>query len=413
MRVVFLNRYFYPDQAPTGVLLSDVAFALAEAGTDVAVITSRLRYDGSDTIKSSRETVKGVEIHRVWSSQAGRLGLLGRSLGYGSFYLTGACRLWRLARRADIIVAKTDPPLLSVMAASIAKLRGVKVVNWLQDLFPEVAEALEVGGTPGRLAFQALKPLRNWSLRAASANVVLGQAMAAHLLNEGIESHKVRVISNWSDETAIRPVPATQNSLRKDWGLEDRFVVGYAGNLGRAHDIDTIVDAITLLQEQAKVDQIAQNIVFVFIGGGARHAKLARDVSRRRLSNVQIHPYQARERLAETLGIADLHLVSLNPKLEGLVIPSKFYGIAAAGRPTLFVGSTEGEIAHLLDQCTCGFTVLPGDAPALASRILELAGDPRGCAHMGHRARKAFEASWNKAHAVQQWIDLLKTTFTQ
>jgi colanic acid biosynthesis glycosyl transferase WcaI len=413
MRVLFINRYFYPDHAPTGVLLSDVAFALSEAGADVTVITSRLRYDESGTLSSSRETLNGVEIHRVWTSQAGRLGLLGRSLDYGSFYLAGAWRLWRLLQRGDIIVAKTDPPLISVMAAGIAKLRGAKAINWLQDVFPEVAEALDIGGPSGRFVLKSMRPLRNWSLHAAHKNVVVGHAMAAHVVRQGVDASKVRMIANWTDEALIRPVRAAQNSLRKKWGLEDHFVVGYAGNLGRAHDVDTTIDAITLLQERAKSDRCASRIAFVFIGGGAQHAKLTREVSRRRLSNVQIHPYQPQEYLAETLSVPDLHLVSLNPKLEGLIVPSKFYGIAAAGRPALFIGSTEGEIAQLLDQNACGLTVAPGDAPGLASRILELASDPQGCAHMGRRARAAFETSWNKAYAVRQWIDLLKTTFTQ
>jgi hypothetical protein len=151
MRVIFINRFFYPDHAPTGLLLSDVAFALSQAGAHVAVITSRLRYDQSDALPAAHETMEGVDVHRVWSSQASRLGLLGRSLDYGSFYLAGGWRLWRLARQADVIVAKTDPPLLSVIAAGIAKLRGLRAINWLQDVFPELVEALNVGGSPGRL----------------------------------------------------------------------------------------------------------------------------------------------------------------------------------------------------------------------------------------------------------------------
>jgi colanic acid biosynthesis glycosyl transferase WcaI len=413
MRVLFVNRYFYPDHAPTGVLLSDVAFALSRAGTHVTVVTSRLRYDGSSRLTSSRETVDGVEIHRLWTSQGSRSGLLGRSLDYGSFYLVGGWHLWRLARHADVIVAKTDPPLLSVIVAAIAKLRGKKTVNWLQDIFPEIAEALDVGGTFGRFAFRSLRPLRNWSLRAASANVVVGDAMAAHLLKEGIEPSKISMISNWTDGALIRPVPSAQNRLRKDWALEERFVVGYAGNLGRAHEIDTVIDAITLVQERAVSDRIASRVVFVFVGGGAQHTKLAREVSRRRLTNVQIHPYQPREHLAETLSVADLHMVSLNPKLEGLILPSKFYGIAAAGRPALFIGSANGEIAQLLHRNDCGFAVSPDDARGLAARILELASDPQGCARMGRQARAAFEANWNKTHTVQQWIRLLKKTYTQ
>jgi colanic acid biosynthesis glycosyl transferase WcaI len=413
MRVLLINRYFYPDHAPTGVLLSDLAFSLSRQGVQVTVIASRLRYDSGDQLTSSPETVNGVDIHRIWTSARGRSGLFGRGLDYGSFYLSGAWRLWRLARGDDIILAKTDPPLLSVMVAVIAKLRRAKAVNWLQDTFPEVAEALNVGGSAGRLAFRLMRPLRNWSLRAARMNVVVGEAMSAYLNKQGIAPDKIRVISNWADGTLIVPIAPAQNDTRKKWGLNDRFVVGYAGNLGRSHDVDTIIEAIALLHQRAidsPADDIARRVTFVFVGGGAQHAKLQREVSQRQLTNVQIHPYQARQHLAEILGVADVHLVSLNPVLEGLIVPSKFYGIAAAGRPGLFIGASDGEIARLIDRCGCGLTVASGDDRALMDRILQLASDPELCAHMGARARAAFEKYWDKTRAVEQWAEVLKMT---
>jgi glycosyltransferase involved in cell wall biosynthesis len=410
MRVVFLNRYFHPDHSPTSVLLSDLAFALSQRGIKVTVITSRLRYEGGDRLLPHHEIIQGVDVHRVWTSRRGRSGLLGRSLDYGSFYLAAAWRLWRLTHPNDIIVAKTDPPLLSVMAALIARLRGTRLVNWLQDIFPEVAEALKVGGGLGSAAFRLIRPLRNWSLHSAHANVVVGAKMAEHLKVEGIAREKIRIIPNWSDGTLIVPSAAAQNELRRSWALNDRFVVGYAGNLGRAHDIATIIDAMTLLHEQAInsfEDDVARRINFVFVGGGAQLARLEREALQRRLTNVQFHPYQPRERLAETLGVADVHLVSLNPKLEGLIVPSKFYGIAAAGRPTLFIGAADGEIARLIDETGCGFTVAPGDGKALVDRILQLAGDPELCASLGSRARAAFDERWDKRFAVEQWEEVL------
>ena len=410
MRVVFLNRYFHPDHAPTSVLLSDLAFALSQRGIKVTVITSRLRYEGGDPLLPHQEIIQGVDVHRVWTSRRGRSGLLGRSLDYGSFYLAAAWCLWRVTQPTDIVVAKTDPPLISVMAAFIARLRGARLVNWLQDIFPEVAEALEVGGGWGSAAFRLIRPLRNWSLHSAHTNVVVGAKMAEHLEAEGIAREKIRIIPNWSDGTLIVPITAVQNALRKSWALNDRFVVGYAGNLGRAHDVATIVEAMTLLHERAadslKYD-VARRISFVFVGGGVQLTTLERGVLQRRLPNVQVHPYQPRERLAETLGVADVHLVSLNPKLEGLIVPSKFYGIAATGRPTLFIGAEDGEIARLIDQAGCGFTVAPGDGKALANRILQLAGNPELCASMGARARAAFEERWDKRSAVEQWEEVL------
>jgi glycosyltransferase involved in cell wall biosynthesis len=409
MRVVFLNRYFHPDHAPTSALLSDLAFALSERGFEVTVITSRLLYEGGDLL-SQHETTQGVDVQRVWSSHRGRSGLLGRSLDYGSFYFTAAWRLWRLTRANDIIVAKTDPPLLSVMAAPIARIRGARLVNWLQDIFPEVAEALEVGGYLGGATFKLMQPLRNWSLQSAHANVVVGERMAEHLEGEGINRDKLRIISNWADGALIAPIAPSQNELRKRWDLNDRFVVGYAGNLGRAHDVATVIQAMTLLKDRvvgSPDDDVAGRISFVFVGGGAQLATLEREALQRRLTNMQIHPYQPVDRLAETLGIADVHLVSLNPKLEGLIVPSKFYGIAAAGRPTIFIGAADGEIARLIDENGCGFTVAPGAGQALADRILQLANDPHLCAAMGTRARAAFDQHWDKSNAVEQWTEVL------
>ena len=122
---------------------------------------------------------------------------------------------------------------------------------------------------------------------------------------------------------------------------------------------------------------------------------------------MRLHPYQPRELLAETLSVADVHLVSLNPALEGLIVPSKFYGIAAAGRPTLFIGAADGEIARLVDEIGCGFTVAPGDSKALMDRILQLANDPELCASMGARARAAFEQRWHEERAINHWEEVL------
>ena len=195
-RVVFLNRFFYPDHAPTAELLSDVAFALAERGFDVSVITSRQHYDKADAELPRREKVRGVDITRVWTSKHGRLHLAGRSMDYLTFYLSSAWHVWREAQAGDVIVAKTDPPLLSIPMSLIAKLKGAYLVNWLQDIFPEVAEALNVGGGLGRAASGALRPLRNWSLRSADVNVVVGQGMATRLQKLGLAPDTIQVIIN-------------------------------------------------------------------------------------------------------------------------------------------------------------------------------------------------------------------------
>jgi colanic acid biosynthesis glycosyl transferase WcaI len=408
-RVLFLNRYFYPDHSATSELLSSLAFALAQQGFDIEIITSRLRYDDTNAALKPRAVVHGVKVWRVWTSRRGRHNLFGRSLDYLSFYLSAAWRLLRITHAGDIVVAKTDPPLLSVVTAPVAWLRGAHLVNWLQDIFPEVAEALGVGGSLGAAGFKILRRLRNWSFRVADTNVVVGARMVDRLLKQGIPSDKIQVIENWSDGELITPLATAKNELRRSWGLEDAFVVGYAGNLGRAHDLHTIIQAMTLLQERATKsdDALANRIKFVFIGGGAQFPELEREVSRRGLRNVAMRPYQPRDQLSQTLAVADLHLVTLAPKLEGLVVPSKFYGVLAAGRPVLFVGAGKGELATLVQELGCGFAVKSGDGRMLEDCILHLASDPGLCDRMGSLGRAAFEQRWNKSVAVEKWEKLL------
>ena len=181
---------------------------------------------------------------------------------------------------------------------TIAKLKGAPLVNWLQDVFPEVAERLNTGGSGGRFFARAVKPIRNWSLKAAKMNVVVGDGMAAHLKAQGIPEKLITVINNWADGSLIRPVAEQENQLRKEWIPPGRFVVAYAGNLGRAHDVDTILSAMTLLQDRAVMSPAdhAANVMFLFVGGGAKRANLEREAMKRTLTNFRVRPYQPKER---------------------------------------------------------------------------------------------------------------------
>jgi colanic acid biosynthesis glycosyl transferase WcaI len=412
MPIIFLNRFFYPDHSATSQLLSDLVFALADHGGSVRVITSRQLYDSPNVRLPVRDTIRGVEVHRVWTSRFGRERLIGRAADYLTFYVSAAWRLWRLARAGDIVVAKTDPPMFSVLAAPIARRRGAKLVNWLQDIFPEVAEAVGMGG--GRLsrgAYRIMRALRTRSLRSACVNVVLGERMAERLRVLGVPAHSIRIIPNWADGSLVRPIQHSANRLRREWGLVDTFVVGYSGNLGRVHEFETMLDAIEMIERGAGplgAEVLGPSrLLWLFVGGGALHGELRAQVDRRGLNSVMFRPYQPRECLAESLSAADVHLVSLQPDLEGLVVPSKIYGILAAGRPALFIGDKGGEIARLLARHDCGRTIAVGAGTALACSVLELARDPALCRSMGLRARRTFESEFDKKASVARWARLL------
>lgn len=399
MKVVVVNRFFYPDIAATGQLAADLAFDLAQADYEVHVVTSRLAYDAGPGYPPE-ERVRGVPVHRVWTSRYGRGSLPGRIADYTSFYICATWRLFGLVRSGDIIVALTDPPLLSMCAAWAARWRGARLVNWVQDLFPEAAAALGFRWLGGRLG-APLRFLRDHSLRLAAMNVALGERMADLLRGRiGKEGSRVRVIHNWADGNLIKPTDVRSNQLRSEWGFADRFVVGYSGNMGRAHDIETLIAACVSLKDDPY-------FAFVFIGGGAKRDLLQKAVLKHRLENVHLLSYVSSNNLSDSLGACDVHLVTLLPSAEGLIVPSKFYGIAAAARPAIFVGDLDGEVARLMRRHDCGVCVSSGDKEALVGSIRALAADPERCRELGDRARRAFELEWDKPIGLASWRETI------
>ena len=255
-------------------------------------------------------------------------------------------------------------------------------------------------------AGQMLIRLRDWSLRCAQQNVVVGEKMRGVLIARGIAERQVAVIPNWADGDAIRPVARTENPLRRKWALEGKFVVGYSGNLGRVHEFDTVLSAMTKLRED-------DGKCFLFIGAGKQKQMLETECKTRGITTVSFQPYQAREDLIWSLGVPDVHLVTLLPEMEGLVVPSKVYGVAAAGRPILNIGAADGEIAQLIEKHGCGITIEPGDVTGLAEAITRLAGNNDLRETLGRNARKALENHYEMRHALQKWGNLLDTVIQQ
>jgi colanic acid biosynthesis glycosyl transferase WcaI len=400
-QIVFVNRYYDPDQSATSQMLTDLAKGLAANGFDVHVVSSRQLYDDPATRLVPDETLFGVRVHRVATTRFGRNRLLGRAVDYASFYVTCAIMLLKLLRRGDVLVAKTDPPLLSILAAPIAKTKRVALINWQQDVFPEVASHLGANPLPSWLD-KCLRQLRDASLRAAKMNVLIGGRMREYLAARGIPVSKLCVIENWADDHAIQPKPTTASTLRARLGLVDRFVVCYSGNLGRAHEFETLLGAADALKGEPA-------FMFLIIGSGAKMEALKRGVATRALDNFCFLPYQPRDTLDDSLAAADVHLVSLLPALEGLVVPSKLYGILAAGRPLIFIGDTDGDIGRIIERAQCGRFVRVGDSTALSDALRTLATGPEALAQMGARARQLLCEEYSLQRALKRWVALIES----
>ncbi|MEZ5825694.1 MAG: glycosyltransferase family 4 protein [Geminicoccaceae bacterium] len=374
-RLVAINRYYRPDQSATAQLLGDLlehrAAAAARSGHGelVTAIAGRQVYGQPDARLPAFERLGGVEIRRVASTRFGRHFLPGRLIDDVTFCLLALFSLIRLLRKGDVLITKTDPPILPVFAVIAARLRGARLLVWCQDLFPETAEAL---GVTRKLPFvaSALRAIRNLAFGKAEKIVVLDRGMAERLAYSGVDRKRIEIAANWAPDT-IHPAAAASNRFRKEPGLVGRMILGYSGNLGRVHAAAQVAGLVER--------SIAQDDVnWVFFGGGHGMAHIRALQARLPQGRLHLLPHQPREELAHSLSLPDMHLVSLDPGCEGLALPSKIYGIVAAGRPVLFFGDPDGPTAALVRELGIGI-VLPINEPEIAAARLRacLQGDIR------------------------------------
>lgn len=392
-KLIFVNRFYAPDHSATAQILTDLCEYLAVNGHDVHVVTSAASFEDPEARLPPRELRNGVSVTRVGTTRFGRGTIVGRLVDYLSFFVTTTFALARMVSAGDVVVAKTDPPLISVPCAIVAQVKRARLVNWLQDLYPEVAVAMGVPGVSGPLG-RLLGRLRDWTLRSAAMNIAIGERMAERLRALGVRREAVAVVPNWSDDMSVRPVPNAENDLRREWGFrDDQIVVAYSGNLGRAHDIDTALAAARELRAR-------DDVRFLFIGGGHLTQAVRKAVADEELGNIVFQPYQPRERLALSLGAGDIHWLSLQPAFEGLIVPSKFFGIAAAGRPIIAVMDADGEVSRLIARHGCGRVVVPGDGAGFAQAVRELAESAALRSRLGIAAREMLDQGYRRAETL-------------
>ncbi len=387
--IIFLNRFYWPEEPATGQLLTDLATALAAAGQDVTVIASQPIQPGC----AQQEIHAGVKVLRVRGTRWSRHGLAGKAVDFATFALGALWTLGRVARPRDRIVVLTDPPLLGVGAWLIARTRGARIFHWVQDIYPEVALALT-----GHRWLRLLRPIRNLAWRRADGCITLGQDMAATLAAAGVDPARITISPNWAPAGVGPSSPAAVDALRRQWGLAGQMVVAYSGNLGRVHDLEPVIAAAEALRDEP-------SIAFVFIGDGPQRAALEAAVRQRGLGQVRFFPPQPRAQLAVTLSLGDVHLVTLRPDCARLVFPSKLYGIVAVGRPVVVIGPPDGELARLVEDRGFGRAFDRGDLTGLAAMLRELGAnrarrqqlaEAAARFHAGQPTPAQLAASWNK-----------------
>ena len=398
MSVLLLNQAYWPDVVATAQHADDLARSLVARGDVVTAVASRAIYGEKGSALKRRDSHGGVGIHRVGMQLFGKQGITPRAFDFALFYAAAALRCLTL-KRHDVVVCFTTPPFIALVGVLLRLVKGTKVVYWTMDLYPDVAGAAGLMRREGIL-WRALQSIDRFCLRHSDRVVVLGDCMREVVVRKGADPSRVSVIPVWSGAETFPSRARTDNPLRNAWGLGDRFTILYTGNFGIGHDMEAIAGAVEALKDDDRIR-------WLFIGEGKAKPKLERRIAACGARNVVLAGYQPREQLADVLDAGDAHLVSLLPGWQGLLLPSKFFSVLAAGKPVLWVGPDGTECGSILREHACGFEVQPGDAGALTDRIRWLLEHPDQAHAMGERGQRAYRERYCSAEACKQWHRVL------
>ena len=398
MRIIFLSQYFMPESGATSELLSGIAVGLKRRGYDVGAIAGQPSYFGASTLPATLE-IDGVTVRRVWSTQLNKNSAIGRIFNSASFVASVFLALLRESRQS-LIVAVTNPPLLPWVCHWAHVLTRKRYVLVIHDVYPDIAVALNALKKDGFVA-RLWSTFNRLSYARAEHIVVLGRDMREKILADASPGadQRISIIDNWADDCLIVPVARPGHPLLVQYGLADRFVVQYSGNIGRFHEIETILAAAKDLDGDG-------GFHFLFFGEGKQVGEVKAAEAASRTASVSLKPFQNRDQLGTSLTACDVGLVTLKDGLSGLAVPSKLYGVLAAGKPVVVVGPESCEAARLIHENDCGIVVRPGDAGALAAALRALRSDPARCERLGRNSRALFLAQFTYDRIVAEWAEL-------
>jgi len=399
-RVWVVSELYYPEETSTGYILTKIAEGLA-SGRSVGVITSQPNHSARGARVPRHEVRSAVAVFRGWSTKLNRHVLMYRMLN--SATVTCSLCLGALARihAGDVVIVVTNPPLLPLLLAPVCRLRGARLLVLVHDVYPDALVASGLIGArslPVRLIGAANRAL----YRAAERVIVLGRDMRDLIAHRFPESaSRIATIPNWGDVDHVKPDDSAGHRFRSGLGLNGRFVVQYAGNMGRTHDLESP------LASAAALASASCDVHFLFAGSGAKRRWLDDAIRAANLPNVALLPPQPQSGLSALLNACDVALISFVPGMAGVSVPSRMYNIMAAGKPIIAVADQASELAQVVQEARIGWVVPPGDAEALTQAILHARSDRALLGEMGKRARAEAESKYTFAHVLSAYKQLL------
>lgn len=414
MQILLLTAYFPPDIGSAAHLFYELGVELVKRGHRVSVVTGMPGYHAQGPLDKYRgkmwvrENVKGIDVIRITTPRLPRHLMVGRALWqFGSavsFLGAGLC-----LPRHDITVVYSPPLPLGLTAWALKRLWGTPFVLNVQDLFPQ--SIIDLGLLKSRLLIRLFESMERFVYRQADAITVHSPGNQEHVVKKvqegkagkGNERAKVRVIPNWIDTQFIQPGERI-NDFRKEHGLGNAFLVSFAGILGYSQDLDVVLEAARILEENG----LKSDILWLIVGDGVEKPRLEAKAREMGLSSVRFLPMQPRERYPAVLQASDVCLATLHAEVRTPVVPSKILSIMAAGRPVVAAMNLDGDAPQLIAEARCGLCVPPEDPQALAEAVLCLYRDPSLREQLGSSGRHYVEKHFSLEICVRKYEELFQ-----
>ncbi|MEC4805048.1 MAG: glycosyltransferase family 4 protein [Jaaginema sp. PMC 1079.18] len=398
-KLLIATQFYPPDYAATGQLIAELATQLSQLGFRIRIFTAQPGYAFQKESAAQYEVTEETIIQRSRSSRFLPKRIRGRTINGLIFCVRTALHLIKFARRQDTLLLTTEPPYLPFLGYLAHLCFGLSYVCVLYDLYPDVAVELQVVNQNHILArFWDWCNRLTW--KHAQGIIVLSSTMKNRVAakNPAI-ADKIYAIPSWSDPIHIKPIDKRHNWFAQKHNFTDRFTILYSGNLGRCHDMETILATALDLKDDP--------VQFVFIGHGAKLQGCKDYVQQHQLNNCLFLPYQDKEVIPYSLTACDLSLVSISPGLEGLVAPSKLYGILAAARPVAAICEPHSYLRDLLKEARCGECFDNGDRVGLANYIRYLASQPQLGKALGRSGRRYLLRNCTPEIIAQEYLKVL------
>ena len=397
--VWILSELYYPEDSGSGYYITKIAEAIAVRHC-VRVLTVQPTYSARGTKAPANEVLNNVRIHRCLATTLNKDILLFRLLNLFTISVSIFFNALRRIHKDDIVLVITNPPTLPFVACIACQLRGAKLILRIEDVYPEVLVAADIVKANSALV-KVLNTMHRRLYKRVDFIIVLGREMLRLVRTKiGDGATHAALITHWADSDQITPLPRESNALLHRLGLMDKFVIQYSGNMGRTHDLESLIQCAKILEAESCIH-------FLFIGSGAKEAWLSKTVGELGLKNVTILPSQPRSDLISSLNACDMAVISFVKGMAGASVPSRMYNIMSAGKPILAVSDRESELSQVISEENIGWVVQP-ESPALIAEVVMEANANRRLLHqMSVKARAAAIEKYARPIIIQQHEDLM------